>query len=322
MKILVIGGAGYIGSHVVKELVSSGHDAWVYDNLSSGKQYNVLVPNRFYHASIFDEDKLDAVMSAGWDAVIHLAALKAAGESMEKPGIYAHANIAGSIAVLNAMARHSVRRIVFSSTAAVYGEPQYVPIDEAHPTDPVNFYGFTKLKIEELLNWYHRLHGVSFVALRYFNAAGYSEDGSIGIAEDHPQNLLPIILEVATGRRPELLIYGDNYDTPDGSGVRDYVHVSDLASAHTAAVRYLLDNNDSLTVNLGSNHGISVFEMLEAVRQVTTKPIPSRVIARRKGDPAIVIASSSLAKSKFGWGARYSDVETLVQTAWKVYNAH
>jgi len=319
MKVLVIGGAGYIGSHVALELMEAGHEVVAFDNLSSGLRQNVFAGERLVEGDIMDGAALAAVMKEGFDAAVHLAAFKAAGESMLDPGKYASNNIAGTINILNAMAAAGIKRLVFSSSAAVYGEPRYLPIDERHPTEPENFYGFTKLDIERILGWYDRLKGLRFAALRYFNAAGYDVRGRARGLERNPANLLPVIMEAAAGMRPELKVFGDDYDTPDGTGVRDYVHVNDLATAHVAALDALARDDRSLTVNLGSEEGLSVMQILEAARRITGKPIPATVVGRRPGDPARLVASSALARDTLGWTARHSDVDTLVGTSWDAY---
>ncbi|HQG40471.1 MAG TPA: GDP-mannose 4,6-dehydratase, partial [Spirochaetales bacterium] len=211
---------------------------------------------------------------------------------------------------------------VFSSSAAVYGEPSYLPIDEKHPTNPENFYGFTKLEIERILAWYDKLKGIRYAALRYFNAAGYDPQGRVRGLEKNPANLLPVIMEVAAGKRKELQVFGNDYPTKDGTGIRDYVHVSDLAIGHVAALNYMKKNDASLIVNLGSEEGLSVLEILEQARRITGKPIPAIITARRPGDPAKLVAGSQLAQKLLGWKARYSDVETLVKTSWNVYLPH
>ena len=320
MNILVIGGAGYIGSHVVKALLDRGENITVFDNLSSGLRENIFPGTDFVQGDILDKDTVFEVMGRKtYDAVIHLAALKAAGESMELPEKYAENNISGTINILNGITERGIDSVVFSSSAAVYGEPEYIPVDEAHPTNPANFYGFTKLEIERLLRWYESLKGLRFAALRYFNAAGYDVNGIVRGLERNPANLLPVIMETAVGKRDILQIFGDDYDTRDGTGIRDYIHVTDLAEAHVLALDYIKEKKRSLTVNLGSEEGISVLEMLETAKTISGKEIPSKIVGRREGDPALLIASSQKAGKLLGWHARYSDVETLVRTSWEVY---
>jgi len=319
MKVLVIGGAGYIGSHVALELMEAGHGVVVYDNLSSGTMDNVFKGERFIQGDIMDAGMLTKTLAEGYDGVIHLAAFKAAGESMTAPEKYASNNISGTINILNAMSATGTKRIVFSSSAAVYGEPEYLPVDEKHPTRPENFYGFTKLEIERFLVWYDKLKGIRYSALRYFNAAGYDVRGRVKSRERNPANLLPVIMEAAAGMRAELRVFGDDYPTKDGTGVRDYVHVNDLAVAHVAALERMARMDESLIVNLGSEEGLSVLEIVEAARRITGKPIPVKIEGRRPGDPARLVASSVLAAEKLGWKARHSAVDSLVSSSWNVY---
>jgi UDP-glucose 4-epimerase len=319
MKVLVIGGAGYIGSHVARALLDKGHSVTVLDNLSSGCRENLFAEAAFVHGDILSYPALADVMGKGFDGLVHLAALKAAGESMVEPQKYSVHNLVGTINVLNAACATGVKCFVFSSSAAVYGAPAYLPIDEEHPTVPENYYGFTKLEIERILAWYDKLKGVRFAALRYFNAAGYDAQGRVRGLERNPNNLLPLVMEVAAGTRPKLDVYGSDYATRDGTGVRDYVHVSDLAAAHVLALEYVKTKNQSLTVNLGSDKGISVQEMLATARAVTGRPIASQVVGRRPGDPAELYASSKRAKELLGWEAKSSGVGALIETTWRVY---
>ena len=319
MNVLVIGGAGYIGSHVVKELNKQGHKVTVFDNLSSGLRQNLFKQNGFIHGDILIKEQLDAAFAQGFDAFIHLAAFKAAGESMVSPEKYSVNNITGTLNIINSAVEHGCKRMVFSSSAAVFGEPQYLPIDEAHPKNPENYYGFTKLKIEEFMAWYEKLRGLRFAALRYFNAAGYDVDGEIYGLEQNPANLLPIIMEVACGMRPKMKIFGNDYDTRDGTCIRDYIHVSDLAAAHVKALEWIAKNDKSLTVNLGSEKGTTVTEMVEAARRITGKPIPADYAERRPGDPASLVASAKYAAEVLGWKAQHSDVDTLLETTYKAY---
>lgn len=322
MNVLIIGGAGYIGSHVARTFADAGHAVDVFDNLSTGSLDNLFPEYGFIQGDILNPDALRAAMAKGYDAIVHLAAAKAAGESMIRPEKYSTQNISGTVNILNAASEAGVRRIVFSSSAATYGEPKYLPIDEAHPTDPANYYGYTKLEIERMLGWYDRLKGMRFAALRYFNAAGYDPDGRVHGLEKNPANLIPVIMEVAAGMRKDLEVFGTDYDTPDGSGVRDYVHVSDLAAAHLSALEYMTRADESLTVNLGSESGLSVLEILEAARRITGREIPARISGRRAGDPAKLVASSEKARRALGWRARHSDLETLVTTTWNAYRRH
>ncbi len=319
MNVLVVGGAGYIGSHVARALLDKGHAVTVFDNLSTGSRDALFDDARFVLGDILDTDAVAAAMNDGVDAFVHLAALKAAGESMDYPEKYSVNNITGTINLLNAAATAGVRRMVFSSSAAVFGAPRYLPLDESHPTTPENYYGFTKLEIERMMHWYDRLKGVRFAALRYFNAAGYDSDGRITALERNPANLLPIIMEVASGIRPKLQVYGDDYDTRDGTCIRDYVHVTDLADAHVLALEHIERSDESLTVNLGSETGTTVLEMLARAREITGREIPAEVVGRRPGDPPELYATSRKAREVLGWAPQVSDVATLVSSTWHVY---
>ena len=319
MKVLVIGGAGYIGGHVARLFADKGHAVHIADNLSTGSELNIFPDYRFFKGDILDYPWLLGVMKGGYDAVIHLAAAKAAGESMLNPEKYSLQNISGTINILNAACEAGVHALVFSSSAAVYGEPHYLPIDELHPKNPENFYGFTKLEIERLLGWYDKLKGLKFAALRYFNAAGYDPAGIVHGLEKRPANLIPVIMETAAGMRPSLEIFGNDYPTPDGSGVRDYVHVSDLADGYLRALEDIMRETTSLTVNLGSEEGLSVLRILETARRITGMPIPTLISGRRPGDPAKLVASSAKARELLGWKARHSDVESLISTTWRAY---
>lgn len=319
MKVLVIGGAGYIGSHVVKEMMNAGHEVTVFDNLSSGLRQNLFAQNDFIYGNILLTEDLDAAFARGFDAFVHLAAFKAAGESMVKPEKYSVNNITGTLNIMNAALKHNCLKMIFSSSAATFGEPQYLPIDENHPQKPINYYGFTKLKIEEFMDWYDKLKGMKFAALRYFNAAGYDPQGTICGLEQKPENLLPRVMEVACEMRDGLKIFGTDYDTRDGTCIRDYVHVTDLARAHVMALDYIEKNNKSIKLNLGTEKGTTVKEILEAARRITGKEIPAEETPRRPGDPASLYATSSLAKELLGWQPQYSDVDTLISTTWNVY---
>jgi len=328
MNILIIGGAGYIGSHVVREFLDQGHKITVFDNLSSGLRENLFPEAKFIHGTIMDyPGLLAACRSAGsgseskpFDAAVHLAAFKAAGESMIKPEKYSLNNINGTVHILNALVESGIKYLVFSSSAAVYGEPVYTPMDEKHPTNPENYYGFSKLEIERIMYWYDKIKNLRCAMLRYFNAAGYDIKGRISGLEQNPSNLIPVTMETAIGKRQEMQIFGDDYDTRDGTCIRDYIHVNDLATGHAAALDYISKNDKSLIVNLGSENGSSVKEIVEAARKITGKTIKAPVSARRPGDPARVTASSKLAHELLGWKAKYSDVETLIRTSWKAYD--
>ncbi|WP_288907175.1 UDP-glucose 4-epimerase GalE [uncultured Treponema sp.] len=318
MKILVIGGAGYIGSHVVKELMAAGHKVTVFDNLSSGLRQNLFAENGFIYGNILIQSDLDAAFAQGFDAFAHLAAFKAAGESMVLPEKYSVNNITGTLNIMNSAVKYGCLRMLFSSSAAIFGSPQYLPMDENHPKNPENYYGFTKLEIERFMEWYDKLKGMRFAALRYFNAAGYDPEGICCGLEQKPENLLPRIMEAACGLR-ELKVFGTDYDTRDGTCIRDYVHVTDLARAHVLALDYITKNDKSLAVNLGTEKGTTVFELIEAARRISGKAIPAENAPRRAGDPACLYTSSAYAKELLGWEPGYSDVDTLVGTTWNVY---
>ena len=317
-KVLVIGGAGYIGSHVVKELLENGFEAIVYDNMSTGQEENLFKEAQFIKADILDEKALDNALKQNIDAVIHLAAKKAVGESMENPQIYATNNLTGAINILNAMVNNGVQHIVFSSSAAVYGMPQYLPLDENHPRNPMSFYGYTKAAIEDLMDWYAKLKDFSYIALRYFNAVGYAADKSITGKEKNPQNLLPIIMEAATGKRDMLSIYGNDYDTPDGTCLRDYIHVSDLARAHVLAVKKLISDKKSYCLNLGTGKATSVKEIVDATENIIGKKLNYSYAPRRSGDPAVVVAKADLAYEILGWKAFYTNIEDIIRTTWNI----
>lgn len=318
MHILVIGGAGYIGSHVVKSLLQDKMQVTVFDDMSTGQQVNLFKNAGFIQGSILDMPALAQAMD-GVDGVVHLAAKKAVGESMEQPEKYAQNNIIGTLNILNAMAQKGIKNFVFSSSAAVYGMPHTVPIDETHPLNPINFYGFTKLEIERFLPWYQQLKDVNYIALRYFNAVGYDGQGDVKGLEKNPQNLLPIVMEVAVGTRASMNIYGKDYDTSDGTCIRDYVHVSDLASAHLLALKHLNKGGESMVLNLGTGRGISVLEMVEAAEKIVGKPLNYHFADRRAGDPGLLTASAAKAQKVLGWQAVHSDLDNIIRTTYEVY---
>ncbi len=323
MKVLVVGGAGYIGSHVCKTLLASNYEVVIFDNLSSGLRQNILPRSIFRHGDILDPLALQCVCKEfRFDALIHLAAFKAAGESMLVPEKYSNNNISGSLNLIHAAIENGIKNFVFSSSAAVYGEPTYLPIDEKHPQNPDNYYGYTKLAIEHFLQWYDKLKGLKFAALRYFNAAGYDVEGELCGLEQNPANLVPVIMEAAMGTRAKLQIFGNDYATPDGTGVRDYVHVNDLASAHKLALEAIVKSGKSITVNLGSENGLSVLEMVKCAEEISGRKISYEMVGRRPGDTAKTVATSALAHELLGWKAQYSDVHTLLSTTWKAYRAH
>ena len=317
----MVGGAGYIGSHVVKALRDAGRQPVVFDNLSTGLRENLFPEIPFIHGDLLIPEQVRAAMR-GIRSVIHLAALKAAGDSMLEPERYALHNLNGTVNLLHAAGTAGVRHFVFSSSAAVYGEPQYLPLDENHPTEPANFYGQTKLQIEMLLSWFSRLRNMRYAGLRYFNAAGYDPDGEVRGLEKEPNNLLPLVLETLLGWRENLEVYGTDYDTEDGSCIRDYIHVSDLADAHLRALNFLEEHDGDLVVNLGTSKGISVLEILDAARKVSGMDLPVILSDRRPGDPAVVLASAEKAERLLEWSPAFSDVETILKTMLAAYRSH
>ena len=320
MKVFVTGGAGYIGSHVVYELCDNKYNVTIYDDLSLGRKENIDKRAKFILGSTLDIQHLTkALKGQNFDAVIHLAAWKAAGESMVNPEKYAKNNIIGSMNLINAVSDAGIKNFVLSSTAAVYGSPKYFPMDEKHPINPENYYGYTKVFVEENLKWYSQLKGLNYAALRYFNAAGYDVKGRIRGKENNPNNLLPIIMETASGMRDKVQVYGDDYDTKDGTGVRDYIHVNDLAIAHISALKYLVEKKKNLVVNLSTANGYSVLEAIDKAKEITGKDIPIQIVGRRDGDPDTVVASFAKANKILNWEAKYSDLETILSSMWEIY---
>lgn len=323
MAILVCGGAGYIGSHAVYQLVAKGEEVVIIDNLQTGHKSAINPKAKFYEGDIRDYTILDKIfLENKIEAVIHFAANSLVGESMEKPLLYFNNNVYGMQVLLESMLKHKIDKIVFSSTAATYGEPERIPIMEDDRTLPTNTYGETKLTMEKMMKWVSLANGIRYVSLRYFNAAGALEDGSIG--EDHKceTHLIPLILQVPLGRRECITIYGDDYDTPDGTCLRDYIHVIDLADAHLLALDYLRKGGESNIFNLGNGRGFSVKEMIEAAKKATGKDIKVEIGARRAGDPAQLIASSEKAKQILGWEPKYNDVESIIKSAWNFHQKH
>lgn len=323
MAILVCGGAGYIGSHTVSELLDKKEEVIVIDNLQKGHKQAVLEGAKLYVGDLRDEVFLKNVfIKHDIEAVIHFAADSLVGESVDDPLTYYDNNVYGALCLLRTMVKHDVKKIVFSSTAAVYGEAKNFPILEDDPTEPTNPYGETKLAIEKMLKWSEQAYGMKYVVLRYFNVAGAHLDGKLG--EDHtPEtHLIPIILQVALGKREKISIFGDDYDTHDGTCVRDYIHVTDLADAHILAVEKLRCDNKSGIYNLGNGHGFTVKEVIDAARNVTGHPIPAEVAPRRAGDPAKLVASSEKAMKELGWQPRYTSLEKMIESAWNWFRNH
>lgn len=323
MAVLVLGGAGYIGSHTVHELIDAGRDVVVIDNLVTGFVQAVHPRARFYQADIRDRGALDSILEQEEiEGVIHFAASSQVGESMVDPLKYWENNVSGTIVLLQAMVAHGIDKIVFSSTAATYGEPESVPIMESDRTEPTNCYGDTKLTMEKIMGWVGRAHGLRSVALRYFNAAGAHESGEIGEAHGPETHLIPLILQVPNGQRESITVFGSDYPTKDGTCIRDYIHVSDLAQAHIKAIDYLIAGGHSDVFNLGSGQGFSVNEMIKVARHVSEHPIPVEIAPRRAGDPAQLIASSDKARQILGWKPLFDDVEAIVSSAWKWHKSH
>lgn len=313
---LVIGGAGYIGSHLVKALVEQQQQIVIVDNLSAGAASAVLGGELIIH-DFDDREFLDNLFSkTKFDGVFHFASQIVVSESVKDPGKYYRANTAATLTLLEAMRDHKVGPLVFSSTAAVYGEPLYTPIDEQHPTNPLNPYGRSKLMVEHMLADFASAYGQKYIALRYFNAAGADPQARIGERHDPETHLIPLALQAITGKRPPLQLFGQDYDTPDGTCIRDYIHVDDLASAHILAINHLNNGGESAVFNLGSNHGYSVNEVIQTAAQVTDQTVPLTYAPRRPGDPAILVADASLAKKVLGWQPQYTDLTQIIAHAW------
>ena len=324
MKILVAGGAGYIGSHTVYELIDNGADVVIIDSLETGHIEAVHPKARFYQGEIRDRAFLDDVLTKekNIDGVIHFAANSLVGESMTNPLKYYDNNVYGTKVLLEKLIEYGINHVVFSSTAATYGEPKSIPIVETDPTQPTNAYGETKLAMEKMFKWCDVAHGLKYVALRYFNACGAHISGKIGEAHNPESHLIPLILQVPNGKRESIKVFGTDYPTKDGTCVRDYIHVTDLAAAHILAVKYLIDGNESNTFNLGNGVGFTVNEVIEKAKQVTKLPIKVEQDARRAGDPAVLIASSEKAKEVLGWKPKYDSLETIIETAWNWHKNH
>lgn len=323
MRLLVLGGAGYIGSHTALELIKKGHEVIVVDNLVTG--YEKAVPDKtvFYQGDIRNFDFLDNLFKKERiDAVIHFAAYSLVGESVTNPLKYYDNNLYGTKVLLEAMIKNNVNKIVFSSTAATYGEPENIPILESDRTCPTNPYGETKLAMEKMFHWASKAHGLSYVSLRYFNACGADATGQIGEAHNPESHLIPLVLQVPNGKRESVSIYGTDYDTPDGTCIRDYIHVTDLAEAHILAVEYLANGGESDIFNLGNGVGYSVREVIETARNVTGHPIPATEVPRRAGDPARLVASGEKAKRVLGWEPKIKRLDEIIASAWKWHKAH
>ena len=321
MKVLVTGGAGYIGSIVTSELLKAGNEVVVYDNLSTGNRAAVLPEAELVVGDIADRDRLDQLMSAHkFDGVMHFAALIEAGESMKVPTHFFRNNHSHTLTLLEAMLAHGIDRFVFSSTAALYGNPERTPIEEDDRLRPTNPYGESKLLVEQTLNWLNQIHGLKYACLRYFNAAGATAE----LGQDHhpESHLIPLTLQVPLGKRKEIAIYGTDYDTPDGTCVRDYIHIVDLASAHILSLKALGEKRSKLIYNLGTGTGFTVRQVIEVARKVTGHPIPVVETPRRPGDPAVLIASSRKIQSELGWKPKYPELEAIIASEWAWFEKH
>ena len=321
--ILVCGGAGYIGSHAVRQLIDKGEEVIIVDNLETGHEDAIHPKAKFYKVDIRDEKSLNKVFEENKiDEVIHFAANSLVGESMTNPLKYFNNNVHGTEVLLKVMVDHDVNKIVFSSTAATYGEPKNIPILESDETNPTNAYGETKLCMEKMMKWADKAHGVKYISLRYFNVAGAHVSGEIGEDHNPETHLIPLILQVPLGKREFISIFGDDYETHDGTCIRDYIHVTDLADAHILAVHKLREGSESNIYNLGSGNGFTVKEMIEAARKVTEHEIPAKVCERRAGDPAKLVASSEKARRELGWNPKYENVEDMISSAWTWHKNH
>ena len=321
--ILVCGGAGYIGSHSVRQLIDKGEEVIIVDNLETGHEDAIHPKAKFYKVDIRDEKSLNKVFEENKiDEVIHFAANSLVGESMTNPLKYFNNNVHGTEVLLKVMVAHDVNKIVFSSTAATYGEPKNIPILESDETNPTNAYGETKLCMEKMMKWADKAHGVKYISLRYFNVAGAHVSGEIGEDHNPETHLIPLILQVPLGKREFISIFGDDYETHDGTCIRDYIHVTDLADAHILAVHKLREGSESNIYNLGSGNGFTVKEMIEAARKVTEHEIPAKVCERRSGDPAKLVASSEKARRELGWNPKYENVEDMISSAWNWHKNH
>ncbi|WP_128894051.1 UDP-glucose 4-epimerase GalE [Longirhabdus pacifica] len=321
--ILVCGGAGYIGSHAVLELIEQGEEVVVIDNFQTGHHQAINKAAICEQGDLRHKDFLrDVFKKYNINAVIHFAADSLVGESVQHPLKYYNNNVYGTMNLLEVMAEHDVKHIVFSSTAAVYGQPDNIPIKESDFTLPTNPYGETKLAVERMLKWSEQAYGIHHVILRYFNVAGAHVSGTIGEDHRHETHLIPIVLQCALGQREQVSVYGDDYDTPDGTCIRDYIHVTDLVRAHILSLRHVMEKKESCIFNLGNEKGFSVKQIIDTARKVTGKPIPYTIDARREGDPAILVASSDSIKNKLQWKTEYGDIESIITTAWNWHKQH
>lgn len=316
MKILVVGGAGYIGSHMVKKLAKAGNDVVTLDNLSYGYR-DAVKYGEFVEGDLGDDAVLDKLFKAGdIDAVMHFAGFIQVGESMTKPAMYYHNNVTNTLTLLDAMLRHHVKNFIFSSTAAIFGEPEYTPIDEKHRKQPINPYGHSKLMIEQVLDDYDAAYGLRATCLRYFNAAGADPDGELGERHVPETHLIPLILQAASGRREDIKVFGDDYQTDDGTCVRDYIHINDLCDAHLLALQKMMRDDQSARYNLGNGKGFSVKQVIDIAREISGNDFKVSIEPRRAGDPAVLVADAALANQTLDWKPEFADLESIVKTAW------
>ena len=316
MKILIVGGAGYIGSHMVKLLATAGHEVVTLDNLSYGYR-DAVKYGEFVQGDLGDDKILDSIFHDGSiDAVMHFAGFIQVGESMTKPSMYYQNNVSNTLILLDAMLRHQIKNFIFSSTAAIFGEPDYTPIDEKHNKQPINPYGHTKLMIEQVLDDYDEAYGLHSTCLRYFNAAGADPDGELGERHVPETHLIPLILQAASGRRDDIKVFGDDYATDDGTCVRDYIHINDLCDAHLLALELMIKNNKSARFNLGNGKGFSVKQVIDVAKKVSGKDFKVTMEPRRAGDPAVLVADANLATQTLNWQPKFAQLEDIVRTAW------
>jgi UDP-glucose 4-epimerase len=316
MRVLVVGGAGYIGSHMVKMLGRQGCQVTTLDDLSSGHRDAVLCGD-FVLGSCGDRGLLDGLLARGFDAVMHFASFIQVGESVQHPDKYYANNVVNTLTLVDAMRAHGISRFIFSSTAAIFGEPVYTPIDERHPQNQINPYGRSKWMVEQMLADYDRAYGFKSVCFRYFNAAGADPEGQLGERHDPETHLIPLVLQAASGRRPHISVFGRDYDTPDGTCIRDYVHIEDLCSAHWLGLQSMARGDGSQAYNLGNGNGFSVQEVIDTARRVTGQPVPVVYADRRAGDPACLVADSRLARARLGWAPRHERLDTIIEHAWR-----
>ena len=320
MRVLIFGGAGYIGAHVVLEILDAGHEVIIFDNFSTGEISNVDNRATIFKGDILSKKDLKKVFNlCQFDAVMHFCALKAPHESMKYPILYAETNIVGSLNILEMMIKYNVNKFIFSSSSSVYGEPKKKYIDEDHSLSPVSFYGFTKLEIERVLDWYSKITNIKFISLRYFNAAGYDLKSRIKIPENNAQNLIPRIMQVVMGKEKVLKVFGSDYKTKDGTCVRDFIHVNDLATAHLESLYYLKKANSSLSLNIATGKGHTVLEVIKKVKELSLRKVKYKYVKRREGDPSVIISKTKFKDFPLNWKPIYSDLDTIIHSVLKMY---